>query len=158
MTTIATVPLTILADDREQAPYTFSDLGEVHVIRQRLPTGDYSLPFLVDRVCVSRKSLLDLYQTILDPVRRMRFEKELARMAQMEATCVVVEGEPHLTIPYPYTLAHRHVVMQRVRGYRDRQGWPEWVAIGGRRGGEIVTYSFLMAFRERVVREEATTS
>ena len=149
---IATVPLTILADDREGAPYGFTDLGEVHVIRQRLPTGDYSLPFLTDRVAASRKSLLDLYQTVLDPARRMRFEKELARMALMEAACVVVEGEPHLTIPYPYTLAHRHVVMGRVKWYRERER-PEWVAIGGRRGAEIVTYSFLMAFRERVNRE-----
>jgi hypothetical protein len=154
MTTTAAVPLTVMADDRERSPWTFSGLGETYVVRRRLPAGGYTLPFCAARLAVCRKGLDDLYRAVLGTDARERFEWELRRLDLMEQAVVVVGGQ--LTEPPPgRTAGQLAVVRARVEGYRRR--WPvvDWVFLGGRRGGEIYAYAWLMAARERLAREEA---
>ena len=91
----------VLVDDREKRPYTFArcrgDAREgyaplaVPTRRVTLPTGDYSLDGLADRVAVERKSLADLYGTL--GRRRARFQDELARLNALDAAFVVVEAD-----------------------------------------------------------------
>ncbi|MGN1273806.1 MAG: ERCC4 domain-containing protein [Thermoguttaceae bacterium] len=83
-------PFIIAIDTREQRPFEFRGIGKrIYTNRQTLKTGDYSLVGFEKRVCVERKSKLDLYQSVTH--ERDRFERELKRMSQMERACVVVE-------------------------------------------------------------------
>lgn len=147
---IAACPVTVVIDDREKAPYCFAGLGDVSLVHQRLLTGDYSLPFLSDKVCVSRKSLRDLYATALDPARSARFEAELSRMASMTYALVVVEGDLDGDPPPPgFTFSQKKVVQRQV----GRWWQPlRWEMAEGRRMGEITTLSFLVTAREDLVR------
>lgn len=148
---ITTCPLTIVADDREQHPYTFAGLGDVHVVRQRLLTGDYSLPFLADRVAVSRKSLADLYGTATDHERCARFGKELERMAAMALALVVVEGLPLVDEPPDgWRPSSKSVIKSWLEWWHQLHPRITWLSIGGRRGAEIMTFAFLLNARERL--------
>lgn len=151
--TIATAPLTILADDREKAAYSFTGLGEVHVVRRRLVTGDYSLPLAEDQVAVSRKSLEDLYATALTPGRRRLFEAELLRMSVMPCAAVVVEGEPLTDEPPRGGRQARAVVNQVLSRWRRRHPAVGWLTVAGRRGAEAATFAWLLSARERLLRE-----
>lgn len=78
------IPVTI--DTREQAPFLFfgypvkTETGTLH-------TGDYTIPGM--SICVERKSLSDLCGCMT--TGRNRFERELERMREFDAACVVVE-------------------------------------------------------------------
>lgn len=108
------VPFTVLMDSQEKAPFTFQGLraDSQHDYRPLIvqpqftylgpSMGDYSIrgymPNRKDnpdkpRVSVERKSIDDCIGTVLGFVeRRARFERELAQLAEMECSCVVVEG------------------------------------------------------------------
>lgn len=79
----------VVVDTREQEPYTF-DPERVVEIRGALRSGDYSLVGLEDRVAVERKSLDDFVSTVIRD--RDRFRRELDRLRELDAACVVVEG------------------------------------------------------------------
>jgi ERCC4-type nuclease len=76
-------------DTREQEPYSF-DAGLVATERRALPAGDYSVAGLEGVVAVERKSLDDFVSTVIHG--RMRFRKELRKLASYRASCVVVEA------------------------------------------------------------------
>ena len=86
----------IIQDTREQLPYTFKGIRlhgkpiEIPVLVGTLHTGDYSVLWMEDEICVERKSVSDFYGTITRG--RERFERELERMATMKRAAVVVEG------------------------------------------------------------------
>ena len=80
----------IVIDTREQEPYSF-DEWDVTCQRKALPAGDYSLVGYEDTVAVERKSLEDFVSTLIQG--RKRFRKELKRLAQYDAACVVVEAD-----------------------------------------------------------------
>ena len=86
----------IVADTREQLPYTFDDIrldGEpvtVPVMVATLSTGDYSIHGHENEIAVERKSVSDFYGTITRG--RERFERELERMAMMNRAAIVIEG------------------------------------------------------------------
>lgn len=148
---ITTAPVTVLADDREKAPYDFAGLGEVYVVRQRLLTGDYSLPFLEDKVAVSRKSLSDLYATVLDDAHRLRFIDELKRMDVMPYACVVVEQDWRSADPPDGRhLLTRMTLNLCVGMLFTAHGNVEWRACEGRRDAEIQALVYLVAARERL--------
>jgi len=75
---------TIAIDTREQQPYEIPG-AEVCT----LPTGDYSIVGLLDRVAVERKSKADAYSS-LGP-GRARFRREFERLAALDYAAVVVE-------------------------------------------------------------------
>ena len=79
----------ILIDSREQEGFSF-DPAVAGVERKGLPAGDYSVAGLVDRVAVERKSLDDFVSTVIHG--RARFAVELKKLRDLEAACVVVEG------------------------------------------------------------------
>ena len=80
---------TIVIDTREQEPYSF-DTWRVNSVRKALPAGDYSLAGYEETLAVERKSLDDLVSTVI--WGRKRFLRELAKLAEYEAACIVVEA------------------------------------------------------------------
>ncbi len=81
--------ITVVVDTREQEPYHF-DPDSVTTTRRALPAGDYSLEGWEDQVAVERKTLEDLVATVIRSHKR--FRKEVERLAEFEAACVVVEA------------------------------------------------------------------
>ena len=80
---------TILTDTREQEPYSF-DPRLAATERCALPAGDYSVAGLEGVVAVERKSLDDFVSTVIHS--RERFHRELQKLADYRAACVVVEA------------------------------------------------------------------
>lgn len=93
----------VICDTREARPFRFEGLFAdakdgnrpllVRTERRGLASGDYSLAGYADRVAIERKSLADLLSTLGQ--ERERFERELARLDQMEHALVVVEASWH---------------------------------------------------------------
>lgn len=83
------MPLRIIRDSREQAPFAFSSLP-VEVEVGALEAGDYSVRGFERRVTVERKALQDLVGCLSGD--RERFERELARLRGYDAAAVVVEA------------------------------------------------------------------
>lgn len=75
---------TVAIDTREQQPYAF----EGAVIKS-LPTGDYSIVGLEDRVTVERKSKVDAYGSLGHG--RARFRREFERLSHYDYAVVVIE-------------------------------------------------------------------
>ena len=82
--------ITVVVDTREQEPYHF-DPERVTATRRALPAGDYTLEGWEDQVAVERKTLEDLVGMVIRS--RKRFRKELERLAEFKAACVVVEAD-----------------------------------------------------------------
>lgn len=169
------LPITILADDRESAPYGFteialplmdrasgSELGsrlalDVTVVRRRLPAGDYSLPLSEDRIAVERKSLADLYETFANPPRRDRFDMELLALERLEAAAIVVE-EDWRAAPAPASVhlspAWLRSLVEGMRRVHPSIAWLAPAGPGGRRAGELLAFWFLFAFHARILCDE----
>lgn len=75
---------TVAIDTREQQPY---DVPGAEVCT--LPTGDYSIVGLLDRVAIERKSKADAYSSLGQG--RARFRREFERLALLDYAAVVVE-------------------------------------------------------------------
>ena len=82
-------PATIVIDTREQEGYSF-DPRLAATVRRALPAGDYSVAGLENILAVERKSLDDFVSTVIHS--RARFRKELRKLAEYRAACVVVEA------------------------------------------------------------------
>jgi DNA excision repair protein ERCC-4 len=82
-------PVTIVIDTREQEGYSF-DPRLAATVRRALPAGDYSVAGMENTVAVERKSLDDFVSTVIHS--RARFRKELRKLAEYRAACVVVEA------------------------------------------------------------------
>lgn len=91
--------LTIIADTREQKPFSF-DADRFDTVRGKLDTGDYTLAGFETRIAIERKSLGDLVGTVINDW--LRFRKELYRLAAFDLAVIVVEAD--LTD----VLAHRY--------------------------------------------------
>ena len=86
------MPLCIIQDTREQAPYTFACITPPPLVEvATLASGDYSVKGLTDKVAVERKSLIDAFGTFGQG--RDRFERELARLSQLRFGAVVLEAD-----------------------------------------------------------------
>jgi len=81
--------VTVVVDTREQEPYGF-DSESIASIRKALPAGDYSIEGFETRVAVERKSMADFVSTVIRG--RKRFHKELEKLRDYDAACVVVEA------------------------------------------------------------------
>jgi len=75
---------TIAIDTREQRPYEFDGAQVV-----TLPTGDYSIVGLEDRVTIERKTRTDAYGSL--GYGRARFRREFERLTEYDYAVVVVE-------------------------------------------------------------------
>lgn len=79
----------VIVDTREKRPLDF-DAAKVDSMRGTLPTGDYSVQGLESKVCIERKSLEDLVNTVVHD--RPRFERELERMRSFDFKAVLIEA------------------------------------------------------------------
>lgn len=75
----------VAVDTREQKPYRFA-----RSLLKTLPTGDYSIVGLEDRVAVERKTKADAYSSL--GRGRARFRRELERLSRFEYAAVVIEA------------------------------------------------------------------
>jgi ERCC4-type nuclease len=81
----------IITDTREQRPLDFSKIpARPKVEVATLETGDYSVKGLEAVVCLERKSVGDLVNTLVRS--KARFAKELERMRAFKYAAIVVEG------------------------------------------------------------------
>lgn len=136
----------ILVDTREQKPFVLrSSTAEViPTERTTLKTGDYSLEGYADRVAVERKSLDDLAQCL--GRERDRFERELARAAELESFAVVVEGSFEDLMRGRYrSRLNPHAACQSVMAFSAKYGTPFFFA-GDRHGAAYATVSFLRQY------------
>ena len=136
----------IIVDSREQLPYEFagSRYSDVTIERGTLPTGDYSLAGLEDRIAIERKSLSDLTGTLTKG--RQRFEKELERSRSLTYFGLVIECSLDDIRFHRYeSHMNPHSLLQSLTAYTIRYG----VHInfcGSREGSEYVTFSILQKF------------
>lgn len=173
-------PFTILVDSNEQEPFSFvglradADQKNAPLVvrtlwrslgRHPYQFGDYSIDGYVGRVHVERKSIDDCQQTILDfRGGRERFEQELANLARIEASIVVVEGSLDAVLAKKNdrrTREHRQVQKQLFRSILAFQQdfKVPWVFAGSRRMAEIATFRFLERFwNKRAKRAKAAES
>ena len=79
------IELVVAVDTREQKPYRFSK-SEV----KTLPTGDYSIIGLEDRITIERKTKADAYASLGQG--RARFKRELERLSQFDFAAIVIEA------------------------------------------------------------------
>jgi len=77
----------IVIDSREKKPYAFP----ITTVCKALPTGDYSLLGLEERVAIERKQLEELFT--ITGRERDRFERELERMATLDFAAIVIEAD-----------------------------------------------------------------
>lgn len=95
-----TLPFTVVVDTREQHPWAFrgfrhdADRNNVPMVvpveHRALDTGDYSISGLEQRIAIERKSLEDLYNTVIHG--RDRFKRELDRMRSRDCSAVIIES------------------------------------------------------------------
>ena len=76
-----------VVDTREQLPL---DLAPMQVVRDTLPTGDYSVRGLEQHVAIERKELGDLLSCV--GVDRARFDREIQRMLTYPTRALIVEA------------------------------------------------------------------
>ena len=81
----------IIIDSREQLPLSFSGWSDINTSVAALPTGDYSLLGLHDKIAVERKTLVDIVNCF-SGTERDRFERELSRGRGLDYFAVVIEA------------------------------------------------------------------
>lgn len=127
----------ILIDTREQNPVLFDRVGDPSFPDLQwefatLKTGDYSIqkmesPLYQHSICIERKSLPDLFQTM--GRGRVRFEKELERMSKFDHAELVIEADlktifqdpPPLSQMLPKSVYRSIVAMSQRYGVKP---WP----------------------------------
>ena len=133
--------LKLVVDSREQAPLDFMGY-DCTVERGALPTGDYSVAGLIDRVAVERKSLDDLIGCLMGE-NRDRFERELARARGYDFFAVVVEAAwEHLARGLYRSRMKPHSAAQSVVAFQVRYGVP-FIFAGTRKAAAYLTLSLL---------------
>lgn len=144
--------LQIVTDSREQRPYTFAGF-DCTVSRGTIRTGDYSLRGYEGLVAVERKSLDDLAGCCT--TSRERFERELARGADMDCFTVVVESDPATVLKHRYrSKLNPHSLLQSVITWQMRYGTP-FIWAGNRDAAEYQVFWLLQKWdRERNLQEK----
>jgi ERCC4-type nuclease len=153
---VVTFPAVILIDSREQMPFRFTGLRAdakegrwplaVTTRTETLPTGDYSLEGMADRVAVERKSLADLFATLGQD--RERFERELVRLAAMQFAAVVVEADWTKILKHPpdFSRLNPKTIFRSVIAWQQRYPRVHWWTCPDRRFAEVVTLRILDRF------------
>ncbi|MGR3221034.1 MAG: ERCC4 domain-containing protein [Candidatus Anammoxibacter sp.] len=87
MVNLKKTDITILIDSREQMPLEFKE-AKTEVVT--LDTGDYSLRNFENEICIERKSLSDLLDSL--GVSRERFMRETQRMKAYSYKAIIIEA------------------------------------------------------------------
>jgi len=148
----------VVIDTRERTAYTF-DQERTATVRCKLCAGDYSLAGFERMVAVERKTLDDLVSTVIHA--RDRFRRELERLAQYEAACIVVEGNLRDVLDRCYrSAAHPNAIVGNIVSIVVRFGIPVYFCSDREAANRFVEAYLLRIHRkisERalVVRKEA---
>lgn len=181
------LPFTVLIDSNESQPWTFQNInGDADVDYRPLavPTrwqslgryphglGDYSIEGFTERIAVERKSIDDLWGTILgwetehdkkksNVGRRARFEKELENLSKIDVGLVVVEatlGEVLNTVPewgVKPAFDNRKTLSRSIIAYQQDYR-AQWIFCDSRRMAEVITLRHLQRFFRKHKEELAT--
>ena len=174
-----TNPFTIIQDTAEQNGWWFTGLAAdsdkqyrpliVNVKREYIGDGlgDYTIEGFKKIVSIERKSMDDLYGTVLgfNGGRRDRFENELSILNAMKTACVIVEGSLATTLRNPpdygkKPAAHNAKILYRsIISYQQKFERVHWWFCDTRRLAEITAFRVLEKFwnreQEKEVKETA---
>jgi DNA excision repair protein ERCC-4 len=110
----------VICDTREKLPLP---VNRLRVIRDTLPTGDYSYGSAEESFCVERKSLDDLAQSLTRD--RERFCRELQRLKAYEFRRVVVIGTRKDIVEHRYrSEASPKAMLNSIDAFELRYGVP----------------------------------
>lgn len=142
-----TLPMRVVCDSREQAPYDFvgaACYAGTTVEQGTLSTGDYSLKGLEHLCAVERKGWQDWIMCL--GRERSRFVKELERGRGLECFAVVVEGRFEDMAHHDYRgMLNAHSACQSLCAFMARLRVPVLFA-GSRAGGQYATWSILRQY------------
>ncbi len=126
----------VVIDSREQRPYRFRG-----AVTKPLPTGDYSIAGLEDRIAIERKSKKDAYASLGHD--RARFLREVERLSQLEYAAIVIEASLPSFLQAPeFTRMSARSAVRSLLAWSVRFGVPVLFA-GDRRHGRAVTLCLL---------------
>ena len=132
-------PSLVVVDTRESLP-----LGFPGSAKKGLPTGDYTVIGMEDRIVIERKTLSDLYACV--GRERARFERELERMAAIERAGVVVEASfDDLRHGTEFSRVHPHSAINSLLAWWVKYNVPFWL-VGNRRNCRSSVYHVLRHF------------
>jgi ERCC4-type nuclease len=149
-------PFTVAVDTREQLPYQFADIyikrkeAFVPTTIKTLQTGDYSIVGYENDICVERKTLEDLYYTLIHG--RERFENELKRMENYNRAMIVIEADwgqicnPADDDPIFRSEAHPHAIIGTIVAFAGRYPYIKWNAALNRKNAQKETFKFLLNY------------
>jgi len=136
----------VICDTREQHPLI---LDPMPWERGTLVTGDYSVRGLEHKICVERKSLADLTQSL--GRERERFDKEMHRILAYPHRCLVIEGTMDDVLQQRYlSRIAPNAVMSSLMGYASH-GIP-FVFCGTRSQMSDLVRRFLFISAQRIWR------
>ena len=177
-------PFIVAIDSAETQPFTFGgmladadkefceyEVRHAWISLGRYPNsyGDYSIIGLEREVAVERKSLDDVWGTVLGwetdfqkenqlASRRERFESELANLSTLPAACVVVEADWGTALnDMPEwgekpAETNRKIFFRSIISFQQRFGVP-WNFMGGRRMAEAFTFRWLERHWKKLPKE-----
>lgn len=117
----------VLADTREQTPFTFERMGNWigWVETKKLATGDYSVEGMEKLLALERKRLTDLITTLMQD--RTRFFRSCEKLAKLHCRAIHVEASyEDIKSPYEdeYTYAHPNAVCGSLDAVEAKFGIP----------------------------------
>lgn len=134
----------VVCDSREQNAL---DLDPFRCEVAGLATGDYSVKNLEHKICVERKSLADLTQSL--GRERERFDKEMQRILAYPHRCLVIEGTLEDVVAHKYqSRIHPSAVLSSLMGYASH-GIP-FVFCGSREQMSDLVKRFLFLSAQRI--------
>jgi ERCC4-type nuclease len=120
-----------------------------------LPTGDYSILGMEDRVALERKTLADLYACVGG--ERKRFERELERLADFEYAAVIIEASlSNLLQGYEYSRVHPHSVIGSILAWSVKYNRLPFFFADNRWRCRTIIYRLLKKFYEYHMTESNT--
>jgi len=129
----------IIIDTREQLPYEFPG-----AVVRTLPTGDYSLVGLQDRVAIERKTKADAYGSLGQG--RARFRREVERLAELDYAAIVIEATlPGFLCRPPHSKMNPRSAIGSLLGWSVRYRVPVFFA-GDREHGQALTHKLLLMY------------
>lgn len=154
-------PFTIIVDTREQAPFGFTDIKDtsgnpLFVYKQvaGLASGDYSLLDMEGQIAIERKSHIDFLGSIGQG--RDRFQREIARLNEMEYAAVVIEADWHQLLfdGHPKSQITPMVISRTLTSWSIRYPRVHWWPCLDKRHAELMTFRLLDRFWELKANKE----
>ena len=122
---------TLIVDSLEQRPYSFRRFHKwfAAIERRKLPTGDYSIGGLEDRVVVERKSLQDLFNCCSPYGSREAFVGACERLSKLNFAALVIEGSiTKILRATEFSSMHPNAVFGTIQALAVRWGIQPWFA------------------------------